>query len=125
MLRLIIILVGTYAAYHTDLQSENILHSTVFPVVNAFYIYFLFTSFVGFLRVLSARGTKGNEVNAFDLAYDVLSLLYDEISSKYSGRFDFFGRFSEDIEDFVVPMEIMFVIVSFYQELQLLAYLAN
>jgi len=125
MLRILIIGLGTYAVYHTDLQSGDVLQSFLFPAVNGFYLLFLFINFVAFLRALGVHGTPGNAVNPVDLGYDVLSLLHDEIADKYAGKFAFLGGFSGYIEDLVIPVEIGLVIVSFYQELQLLAYLAN
>ncbi|MCH9696700.1 MAG: hypothetical protein K0U68_01215, partial [Gammaproteobacteria bacterium] len=54
------------------------------------FSWWLFSSF---LSTLQAHGTKGNEVNVFDLIYDVCSLLYEEILGKYSGKFKFTGFF--------------------------------
>lgn len=125
MIRLAIIWFGTYAVYHTDLQSDDIFRSVIFPVSNVFYLAFLFFNFVVFLRELSLSGTKGNEVNIVDLSYDVLSLLKEKIASHYSGKFAFLGGLSGFAEDLAIPIEVGFVIASFYQELQLLAYLAN
>lgn len=74
---------------------------------------------------MRASGTKGNEVNIVDFLYDIITVLYEEISSKYAGSFDFMGKYSGLMEDLVVPIEMVCVVVSFYQELQLLAYLAD
>jgi len=125
MIRLVIIWFGTYAVYHTDLQSADIFRSLIFPASNIFYLSFLFFNFVVFLRELGLSGTKGNEVNIVDLSYDVLSLLHEQIASHYSGKFAFLGSLSGFLEDLAIPIEVGFVIASFYQELQLLAYLAN
>jgi hypothetical protein len=125
MLRIFIVLIGTYAILNTDLGSENPFESTVYPIINVFYLLFLLKEFLSFLYALSAHGTKGKDVNIADLMFDVWTLLYQEIEDKYSGRFESFGRFSDFLEDFVVPLEIILVIVSFYGELQLLAYLAK
>jgi len=124
MLRLLVIAIGTYAVYHTDMRSGDIFRSAIFPALNVFYLLFLFSNFVGFLRALGLGGTKGDEVSLIDLGYDVLSLLHEQIASRYEGRFTFLGGLSGFVEDLVVPLEIGLVVASFYQELQLLAYLA-
>lgn len=121
MLLTVTLIVGTYVVYHIDTQSSSILSSTVYPVINVFYAVFLLAGFTRFLRRLSISGTKKAEVDIIDLAYDVLSLLYDEISEKHSGRFDFAGRFAGYIEDLVIPIDIILIIVSFFLELRLLA----
>lgn len=125
MLRLLIVWFGTYALLNTDTESNNVFESTIFPIANVFYILFLSKEFIRFLYSLSASGTKGNEVNVVDFMFDVWTLLYEDIKDKYSGRFGFLGGFSGFLEDLLIPIEIVLVIVSFYNELQLLAYLAN
>lgn len=125
MLRIIIIWIGTYAAYNTDLETDNFFQATLFPIVNIFYILFLLQNFIGFLYALRAHSSGKKDVDPIDFLFDVLNTLYSEISYKYSGKFDFAGRFAEPIEDLVVPLEILCVVVSFYEDLQLLAYLAD
>lgn len=125
MIRILIIWIGTFAVYNTDMHSPDFIKSVLFPVINIFYLLFLFKEFISFLFTLQTYGTKGNEVNVFDLIYDVCSLLYEEILNKYSGKFKFTGFFSEFIEYFIVPVEVICVMMSFYEELQLLAYLAS
>lgn len=124
MIRILIIWIGSFAVYHTDLQSDDVIKSTLFPIINGFYLIFLFQNFVGFLFALRSNGTKGYELNLADLFYDVYSLLYEEISSRYSGRFDRFGNASGVIEDVAVLLEIVCVLFSVYLELKLLLYLA-
>ena len=121
MLLTITLIVGAFAAYHVDTQSSNILYSTIFPVLNAFYVFFLLVGFTTFLRRLNSNATKRDDVDIVDLAYDVLSLLYEEFSEKHSGRFEFAGRIGGYIEDLVVFVEIILVFVSFFLELRLLA----
>lgn len=125
MFRLLIIWLGTYSIINTDLHSSKLFASIIFPTINVFYLIFLFKEFVRFLYSLRAQGTKKSEVNIIDLAYDVWTLLYEDIADKYAGRFRFLGKISGIVEDLVVPMEIILVVVSFYNELQLLVYLAD
>ena len=123
MFRTLILLVGSYAAYHTNLQSHNILYSTIFPVVNAFYLVFLLVTFYGFLRALASSEPAGANVDLVDLSYDVVSTLYDEIYDKYDGKFDFLGSSSERVIKIIISVEIILVIFSFWQEVELIAHL--
>lgn len=123
MFRTLILLIGSYAAYHTNLQSHNILYSTVFPVINAFYLMFLLMVFYGFLRALATSEPAGADVDAVDFTYDVVSTLYNEIYDKYEGKFDFLGSMSDTVIKFVVPVEIVLVIISFWKEVELIAHL--
>jgi uncharacterized membrane protein len=125
MLRILIIWVGTYAVYNTDLDSEDILKSIVFPIINVLYLIFLLINFLEFLNALAANASKRRDVNIIDLAYEVSSLLYEELSHKYVGKFSFLGSYSSIAVDIAVPIEIILVVFSFYQELQLLAHLAS
>ena len=123
MIRTLILLIGSYAAYHTNLQSPNVLYSTVFPVINAFYLAFLLVTFYGFLRALAASEPAGADVDIVDFSYDVISTLYDEIYSNYDGKFDFLGSLSEPVIKVVIPIEIVVVIISFWKEIELIAHL--
>ena len=123
MFRTLILLVGSYAAYHTNLQSHNILYSTIFPVVNAFYLAFLLVTFYGFLRALASSEPAGTNVDVVDLSYDVVTTLYDEIYNKYDGKFDFLGSLSEPVIKVIIPVEIILVVFSFWQEIKLIAHL--
>jgi len=125
MLRILFIWLGTYAILNSNLESENVLESFVFPTINVFYLLFLFKEFVRFLYLLSANGTGGSEVGLADLVLDVWSTLREDISEKYSGKFNYFGRISDIVEDLVVFIEIICVVVSCYNEIQLLIYLAD
>ena len=125
MLRLLIILLGTYAVYNTNLDSEDIIKSIVFPIINVFYLCFLLINFLEFLKALAANASKSRDVNVIDLAYEVSSLLYEELYQKYVGKFSFLGSYSGIAVDIIVPIEIILVVFSFYQELQLLVHLVS
>lgn len=124
MKRIIIVALGTISIYNTDLDSSNIFRSVIFPLYNIYFLYFLFINFFGFLVALRNSGTKGNDVGIIDFLYDIFSLLQEEISSQYEGRFLFLGKYAEFFEGLVVQVEIVCVVVSFYRILQLLATLA-
>ena len=123
MFRTLILLIGFYSAYHTNLQSPNILYSMVFPVINAFYLLFLLVMFYGFLRALATSEPAGADVDVVDFTYDVASTLYNEIYDKYDGKFEFLGSLSDPIIKFMVPIEIVLVVISFWKEVELIAHL--
>lgn len=123
MFRTLILLIGSYAAYHTNLQSPNVLCSTVFPVVNAFYLAFLLFIFYGFLRALASSEPAGADVDVVDFSYDVISTLYDDIYGKYDGKLDFLGSMAEPVIKVLIPIEIVLVIISFWKEIELIAHL--
>ena len=124
MFRTLIFLIGSYAAYHTNMQSHNILYSTIFPIINAFYLMFLLVVFYGFLRALATSEPAGADVDVVDLIYDVASTLYDEIYDKYEGKLDFLGSLSDKVIKAIVPVEVVLIIISFWKEIELIAHLA-
>jgi len=105
------------------MQSHNILYSTIFPVVNAFYLVFLLVAFYGFLRALASSEPAGADLDLVDLSCDVASTLYDEIYNKYDGKFDFLGSLSEPVIKVIIPVEVILVVFSFWQEIKLIAHL--
>lgn len=123
MFRALILLIGTYAAYHTNLQSHNILYSMVFPIINAFYLMFLLVIFYGFLRALATSEPAGADVDIVGFTYDVVSTLYNEIYDNYVGKLDFLGSLSDTVIKVIVPVEIVLVIISFWKEIELIAHL--
>ena len=128
MLRFLIICIGTYSIYaamHSDLKNTSMLFSRLFPLINTLYLIFLFKEFVTFLVKLSAHGSKKKEVDFVDFLYDLWTLLYAEIENKYLDKFAIFGRHADWIRDLVVPIEIVLVVVSFFNELEMIAEMAS
>ncbi len=125
MLRLIFIWLGTIAVFNTDLSGSGLFTAKIFPLFNIFYVLFLFVNFVSFLYRLAQHSSTHEDANIIDLAFEVFSLLYEEISSKYEDKFAFTGRYADFVTDLVVPIEIACVVFSSFKELQLLAYLLN
>lgn len=94
-------------------------------MINAFYLVFLLVTFYGFLRALASSEPAGANVDLVDLSYDVVTTLYDEIYDKYDGKFDFVGSLSEPVIKVIIPIEIILVIVSFWQEIKLIAHVIS
>jgi len=121
MIRILIILLGTYGIFNIDLDSNSLFYSRIIPVYNVFYLMFLIKEFTRFLYSLSAVGTKGNEVNIGDLFFDVFSLIHRDISQRYTGKLLFLGGPDSLARDLVVQIEIVCVIISIYKEFNFIA----
>ena len=121
MIRILIILLGTYGIINIDIDSNSLFYSRIIPVYNVFYLMFLIKEFTRFLYSLSASGTKGNEVNIGDLLFDVFSLIHRDISQRYAGKLRFLGGPDSLARDLIVQVEIVCVIISIYSEFKFIA----
>jgi len=121
MIRILIILLGTYGIINIDIDSNSLFYSRIIPVYNVFYLMFLIKEFTRFLYSLSASGTKGNEVNIGDLLFDVFSLIHRDISQRYAGKLRFLGGPDSLARDLIVQVEIVCVIISIYNEFKFIA----
>jgi len=121
MIRILIILLGTYGIFNIDIDSNSLFYSRIIPVYNVFYLMFLIKEFTRFLYSLSSSGTKGNEVNIGDLFFDVFSLIHQDISQRYTGKLLFLGGPDSLARDLVVQIEIVCVIISIYKEFNFIA----
>lgn len=116
VLRILFIILGSLAAYYAQPQDDDVFQSIVLSYFNLIYLLFLLWNFTQFLVALSKYGSKGNDVNLGELAYDVIALLYAELHDKYVNTFQFMGRYSNIVIEIIIHIGIALVLFSCYNE---------
>ncbi len=112
MIRLLTVFLCFQSVIHSDLSSNNVFSSMLFPAVAFFYFVYLL---VAPTIYLTKKGLykRGDNVNVFTL-FLLLTEFFLDTQDNYSGQFGFLGVLSRPAEFMAATAEVLLAIYAYY-----------